>query len=136
MSTPKKIQPVRAVLFVKNPARLAKFYRSVAGMKEIGREKEHVLLESGVFQLVLHRIPKRIAKNIVIDVPPAVREQAAMKLSFPVKSLAKAREAAVSLGGALRTRDEEWSWAARGATMCDGHDPEGNVFQVFEPTKA
>jgi catechol 2,3-dioxygenase-like lactoylglutathione lyase family enzyme len=129
----RKSQPVRAVLFVKNLATLARFYRRVAGMKEVAREKDHVLLESGMFQLVMQQVPKGIAKNIVIEVPPRVREAAATKLSLPVKSLAKAREIAASLGGALLPQDREWSWAARDARMCDGHDPEGNVFQLAEP---
>ena len=60
---------------------------------------------------------------------PALREQAPLvrqsirllRSSFP-STLAIAAE----LGGAVNERE----WEFEGAKVCDGHDPEGNVFQL------
>jgi predicted enzyme related to lactoylglutathione lyase len=54
-----------------------------------------------------------------------------VKLSFRVDSIARAREAAAGLGGAVYGPDREWVDEA--ATVCDGYDPDGNVFQLFQP---
>ena len=55
-----------------------------------------------------------------------------MKPLLPVASLDEARAAAASLGGIVDGVEREWDW--RGATVVDGHDPEGNVFQLRAPS--
>ena len=50
---------------------------------------------------------------------------------FPVASIAEARAKAEALGGVIDALDQEWTWEDR--RCCKGHDPEGNVFEVFEP---
>jgi hypothetical protein len=89
-----------------------------------------VLLACGAFHLIVHRIPADTARSIIIDTPPAVRQQTPMKLGFPVKSLATARASAAKLGGALFGPDREWRYRDR--MVCDGYDPEGNVFQLSQ----
>jgi hypothetical protein len=49
---------------------------------------------------------------------------------LPVTSIHSAREAAVALGGWVDATDHEWKF--QNCLICDGHDPEGNVFQVRE----
>jgi predicted enzyme related to lactoylglutathione lyase len=51
-----------------------------------------------------------------------------MKPSFAVDNLHAVRRRAPELGGAVDDAATEWSW--RGMVHCDGHDPEGNVFQL------
>jgi predicted enzyme related to lactoylglutathione lyase len=119
-----------AVLFVKDLPRVAKFYQELVPMTVALAESDLIILESGSFQLVVHPIPKRIAKSITITSPPARRGDVAIKLIFPVVSLAEARVKARALGGELNPPDKEFE--ARGFRACDGHDPEGNVVQLRE----
>jgi predicted enzyme related to lactoylglutathione lyase len=118
-----------AVLFTVNLDSLARFYEGVAKMKVLQTAKDHIRLESGSFRLTIHQIPGRYAKGITITTPPAVRENAALKLAFAVTDIATARESAIQLGGMVYSKDREW--AIEGSTVCDGYDPDGNVFQLF-----
>lgn len=86
-----------------------------------------IVLESDHFQLVVHPIPKQIAKSIKIASPPLRRTDVAAKLIFPVADIAEVRAKAPALGGELNLPAKEFE--ARGFRACDGHDPEGNVVQ-------
>jgi predicted enzyme related to lactoylglutathione lyase len=119
-----------AVLFAKDVSRVAKFYERLVPMTAVHAEAELIVLESASFQLIVHGIPTRIAKSIPISVPPKLRSGVAVKLVFPVKSLAAARTRAKALGGELNPKRKEFE--ARGFVACDGHDPEGNVVQFRE----
>ena len=119
-----------AVLFAKDLPRMAKFYEQLLSMTIIIAEVDHIVLESDVFQLVLHAIPKQIAKSITITSPPTRRTDVPVKLIFPVPSIADARPKALALGGKLNPKSKEWE--ARGFRACDGNDPEGNIVQFRE----
>lgn len=119
-----------AVVFAKDLARLADFYSQVIGMAEVHRDQDHLVLDDAHFQLVVHGIPHDIAARIQITAPAQVRENAAIKLCLPVQAIEQARQAAALLGGMIGPKRQEWE--ARGFRACDGHDPEGNVFQVRE----
>jgi predicted enzyme related to lactoylglutathione lyase len=119
-----------AVLFAKDLPRVAKFYEGVAGFLTVHTGAGLIVLESANQQLVLHGIPKAVAKTIVISSPPRRREDTAVKLIFPVASIAEARRQAVALGGELDPEKKEFE--VRGFRACDGHDPEGNVVQFRE----
>jgi predicted enzyme related to lactoylglutathione lyase len=116
-----------AVLFAKDLPRMAQFYAGVVGLVIVHSDADVIVLESAHQQLVLHGIPKHIARSIRIASPPVRREDTAVKLVFPVASLAEARDKAATLGGELNPKKKEF--AARGFLACDGHDPEGNVVQ-------
>ena len=96
---------VRAVLFVKDLGKAAVFYVGALGMARVSGDDDHVILDSGGFELVLHRVPKQIADAIVITEPPIRRMWAATRLDFPVPSITQARALA-------------------------RYDPEGNQFGV------
>jgi hypothetical protein len=100
----------------------------VAGIAPKAIEKGFAVLGSQPPQLVIVRIPKRIADTIVITTPLAPREGAPLKLVFAVEDMAHARERAAVLGGAVNALEREWEF--EGAQVCDGHDPEGNVFEL------
>ena len=119
-----------AVLFEKDLPRMAKFYEGILSMTAVVVEIDHIVLESDVFQLVLHSIPKQIAKSIKIASPPTPRTDVPVKLFFSVPSIADARIKAAALGGKLNATSKEWE--ARGFRACDGYDPEGNVVQFRE----
>ena len=89
-----------------------------------------IVLESPMQQLVIHGIPKKIAQSITISSPPRPRSDTAVKLVFPVDSIAQARIRAGELGGGIHPATKEF--VARGFRACDGFDPEGNVIQLRE----
>ena len=89
-------------------------------------------LESPIFQLVVVRVHRDAAESMAIVEPPVRRERAAIKLVFFVDSIANARSAAARLGGGLNTVGRESQFD--GSKVCDGYDPEGNVFQTGTET--
>lgn len=109
------------------------FYCGIVDLKIRSTQQDHVVLESPVFQLVILRIPNRIADSIKIEEPPVRRESMPIKLVFFVQSIAEARLAARSLGGGVNTVSQEWQF--EGSKICDGYDPEGNIFQLREPVR-
>jgi len=115
------------VIYAKDKERLADFYTRTLGMVAVEDDGDFVVLESGTLQLVLHNLRKEIADQITISKPPQLRENAAIKPSFVVKSLRLAREAAIAAGGNAKPAESEWRF--RDHTIIDGCDPEGNVIQ-------
>jgi predicted enzyme related to lactoylglutathione lyase len=120
-----------AVLYAKDVNSVAAFYSEVLGFEIAGRDEKHVVLESEAFQLVILRIPNRIAAKIQIAVPPVRRADSPVKLVFFVPSIAEVRASAEARGGVLNGAEKEWSF--NGWKVCDGLDPEGNVVQFREP---
>lgn len=119
------------VIYAKDLARVSRFYEQVADLRVTHAEDDHVVLDSGAFQLVLVAVPERLAASIEVTDPPRLRENTAIKLVFVVADLAAARDMAPALGGRLLPPAREWSF--QGMRVCDGHDPEGNVVQFREP---
>jgi predicted enzyme related to lactoylglutathione lyase len=119
---------IGAVLYAKDLDRLVGFYSSVAGIEPQAIEKGFAILGSRTSQFVILRIPKRIADTIDIATPPEPREDTPLKLVFGVEDIAHARERAAALGGAINAVEREWEF--EGSKVCDGHDPEGNVFRL------
>lgn len=120
-----------AVIYAKDVARVSTFYARVAGLNATHTEADHTSLESPALQLYIVAMNPAIAAKVEIAQPPAVRENTALKFIFPVESLAEARRLAAECGGALKSAQAEWAF--NGWRHCDGHDPEGNVFQLREP---
>lgn len=116
------------VIYTLDVARLSRFYAEVAELTITGRSERFALVESDLLELAVVAIPDELAVGIRLDDPPVRREDAAIKPAFPVSSLAAARAAAGRLGGVVDDEGSEWTF--RGARVCDGHDPEGNVFQL------
>jgi hypothetical protein len=119
-----------AVIYAKNIIPVSAFYQQVPGLVIAHEEAEFVVLESPGFQLVIVDMPVEIATEIEITTPPVRREDTPIKLIFLVPSITAARSAALSLGGALNDPDQEWQFMDY--LVCDGIDPEGNVFQLRE----
>lgn len=120
-----------AVIFVKDVARVARFYQQLVPMAVTHEEEGLCVLSSASVELVIHAIPQQYAEGIEIAVPPVAREDSYLKLFFPCRDLAAARVAAAQLGGYLQPPDKEWE--ARGFRACDGVDPEGNIIQLRQP---
>ena len=118
------------IVYAKDIHRLARFYAAVADLEVMHEVGDHIVLESETVEVVIVAIPAAIASRIVIKTPPDKREATAFKIAFPVTSLAAAREAARANEGELYPAGKEWSF--QGLRVCDGVDPEGNVFQLRE----
>jgi predicted enzyme related to lactoylglutathione lyase len=119
---------IGAVLYAKDLQQLAAFYAAVAGLELAQTQDGFAVLGRPPSQLVIVRIPQAIADAISITRPPMVREDTPIKLVFAIDDIAHARARALDLGGAVNPAEHEWQFD--GATVCDGHDPEGNVFQL------
>ena len=119
---------IGAVLYAKDLGRLVEFYSSVADIEPQAIEEWFVVLGAKPSQFVIMRIPKRIAETIDIATPPEPREDTPIKLVFGVKDIAHARDRAAELGGTMKASEREWEF--EGTKVCDGYDPEGNIFQL------
>ncbi len=121
---------VAAVLFTVNVDALAAFYERIAEMRRAHAEDDFVILMKDSFQLTVHRIPEQLAAGISGSSPPAVRESVAVKLAYRVSDIAASRQIAPDLGGLVYGPEREWGDDSD--RYCDGYDPDGNVFQLFQ----
>jgi catechol 2,3-dioxygenase-like lactoylglutathione lyase family enzyme len=121
---------VGVVLFVKDLAKTAAFYREVLNLRTVRSDDDHIVLDCGNVELTLHSLPAPLARQTQIDAPPERRERSAHKLSFRVDSIARVREAAAKAGGMLDK--EPPAWVIDQQKICLGHDPEGNVIELRE----
>lgn len=126
------IPAVCAVCFVADVQRIRDFYRTVIGMAIVTDESNYAILAIPGFELVIHGIPNEPAPELLPSGLPRVREDCYLKICLPVESIEDARSRATRLGGLIKDVGHEWS--ARGFRACDGYDPEGNVFQVRQPS--
>ena len=115
------------VVFAKSVKKLSAFYAHTLGLEVLESARSHHLLRGNGYEVVVHAIPAKIAREIPIAKPPVLREDSAMKPSFVVPDLQALRLAVVATGGWLKPDD--MAWTIRGHTVLDGCDPEGNILQ-------
>lgn len=115
----------RLILYVHNVALLKAFYQthfSLPVTEEI--EDEWIVLKAGAVEIALHRVgePHR-------DLPARANNSNA-KIVFSVQSgLAELHEKLLSAGVPMRNLKRYDGFPQ---LMCDGEDPEGNVFQLSQ----
>lgn len=117
-----------AVVFCAEHERVLAFYREALGLPVVHHDDSHSVLDAAGLLLVVHPLPDTV---LCTPDPVTRRWDCTLKLMFPVASLADARAKAGPLGGVIDAPEAEWTWGER--RCCKGHDPEGNVFEVFEP---
>lgn len=115
------------VVFAKNVRPMSDFYQAVLSMTVSEAAESHEVLNNDALELVIHAIPKKIADSIVIEDPPLLRANVAMKPAYLVGSLDAVRRACEGTGGGLNPTNTLWT--IRGLQVLDGWDPEGNVIQ-------
>lgn len=120
-----------AVVYVKDLLLTSLFYRQVFNLLLAQQEPDFIVLKKENFDLLLVKTPAEIAANIQISSPPALREDMPIKLIFQVDNLAKTRDLASQFGGHIFPKEHEWVF--QNYRVCDGFDPEGNIFQLREP---
>ena len=114
-------------MFAKSVKKLSAFYARTLGLEVLESARSHHLLRGNGYEVVVHAIPAKIAREIPIAKPPVLREDSAMKPSFVVPDLQALRLAVIATGGWLKPDD--MAWTIRGHTVLDGCDPEGNILQ-------
>ena len=121
-----QISMTRLILYVRDVARLKSFYETHFGFRVIEEiDNEWAVLLAGQVELALHLVGKPFR-----DLPLGP-EQSNAKLVFTVDSglselRSKLESADVPVGKIKRYPGFAYS-------LCDGRDPEGNVFQLSEP---
>jgi len=119
------IQLNRIILFAQDVNRLKKFYQEYFSFNLVEEIKnEWVVLNAGQIEIAFHKIGD--AYKINKDIPFKVDSNT--KLVFELNSALPAfRESLVEQGVLLR---ELKSFPGSNYLLCDGEDPEGNVFQL------
>jgi predicted enzyme related to lactoylglutathione lyase len=114
------------VVFSKNVRRLAVFYETVLGAEPLDESSGDIRLKNEQDEVLIHSIPKNIAKGIEITSPPAPRENSPLKPVFDVVSLERALGSVEAAGGVVTGR----GFSLDGLTRRDVLDPDGNVIQL------
>ena len=75
------------VIFAKSVKKLSTFYIRTLGLEVQESARSHQLLRGNGYEVVVHAIPAKYAREIKIAKPPELREDSAMKPSFVVPDL-------------------------------------------------
>lgn len=112
------------VIYAASIHRLAGFYTHVFGLETLESDDTYALLTAGDFELVLL---ETAVSRTVPDAPEA-RTNTAIKPTFFIDGpLELIGEKIRAKGGVLYSPK---NWAFGGHQVCDGHDCEGNIFQL------
>jgi catechol-2,3-dioxygenase len=115
----------RIILYVQDVGLLTRFYRDILGLPIVQEiEDEWVVFRPGSCELALHRVgrPYRVADA------SSWKVQTNVKFVLVVtREIAELRAELVSKGVPMR---EIKSYPGFPGPLCDGEDPEGNVFQL------
>jgi catechol-2,3-dioxygenase len=115
----------RIILYVQDVGLLTRFYRDILGLpvvQEIG--DEWVIFRPGSCELALHRVdrPYRVA-----DAGSWTVETNVKLVLVVAREIAELRAELISKGVPMR---EVKSYPGFPGPLCDGEDPEGNIFQL------
>ena len=117
----------RVILYVQNVDRLATFYQQVFGLAVVEEIKdEWAVLDAGPCQLALHRVGKAYR---VADAGSWQVESNAKLVMTVDRPLADFHAELIAKGvpmGKIK------AYPPLTGRLCDGKDPEGNVFQLAE----
>jgi predicted enzyme related to lactoylglutathione lyase len=113
-------------VFSVNVPRLAAFYKTVLGTESKEESTGDIRLINDRDEVLIHSIPDKVARDVVITSPPTPREHSSLKPVFDVVSLESALASAEAMGGVVTSR----GFTFEGLTRRDVVDPEGNVIQL------
>ena len=117
----------RVILYVQDVDRLTAFYQQAFGLAEAEAIKgEWAVLDAGPCQLALHRVGKayRVADPALWEVDSNAK--LVMTVDRPI---AEVRAELIAKGARMGNIK---SYPPLTGLLCDGKDPEGNVFQLAE----
>ncbi|HEY2346490.1 MAG TPA: VOC family protein [Xanthomonadaceae bacterium] len=118
---------VLTIVYAKDIARVAAFYRGTLSLPVLEEEAGFIVLGRDGLEIAIVRMSADAAARNEIASPPRRREQTPIKPSFLVDDFERVRAEAIAAGGDAKPLAAAWSW--RGQLHLDGHDPEGNVVQ-------
>jgi predicted enzyme related to lactoylglutathione lyase len=114
----------RVILFVGDTEKMTAFYRDVIGLPVIeGEGSDFVVLDAGGCQLCIHAIPAEYLEGSFDHAPP--REDSYVKFVFEAEDIEAERQELIEKGARMKEVVRFGSIA-----LCDGCDPEGNIFQI------
>jgi len=124
---PMNARLTRIILYVQDVERLATFYRDAFGLAVVEQiPEEWAVLKAGACELALHRVGKAYR----VDDPHEWQVESNAKLVLTVDGdLKKLRVELLAKGVAMRRIK---SYPPLTGPLCDGTDPEGNVFQLAQ----
>jgi predicted enzyme related to lactoylglutathione lyase len=122
-----RIALTRIILYVQDVDRLAAFYRDAFGLSVVEEIKgDWTVLDVGPCQLALHRV----GKAYPVDDPASWEVESNAKLVMTVdRPIAEFRAELTAKGVQM---GEIKSFPSLTGLLCDGKDPEGNVFQLAQ----
>jgi catechol-2,3-dioxygenase len=117
----------RVILYVQDVDRLASFYQHALGLPVVEEIRgEWAVLEAGPCQLALHRV----GKGYRVEDTAAWEVESNAKLVMTIdRPLTELRTELIAKGVRM---GEIKSYPPLTGRLCDGRDPEGNVFQLAE----
>jgi len=118
----------RVIIFAKDMGKMESFYRDVIGLSRVTTpddSRDFVSFDAGAVRLSLHRIPEEYASDSEIADPPVPRKNTPIKIVFLADDVTRTRSELESRGASLGAVRQFGA-----LHLCDGTDPEGNVFQL------
>lgn len=125
-----------AVLYANDCQSVADFYTVIAGFEVHHADNSYVHLETASFQLLVLEATQNSEQQPELEPQHNTvtrvlrRESSVIKLVFFVPSISEARDEIAKLGGELNSKNSERLY--ENYSVCDGVDPEGNIFQLCE----
>lgn len=116
------------LIYAKQLDVVSAFYERVLGARVVHADGELQVLQSPDGQLIIHAIPPQVAASIDVAVPPAPRQEQAIKPFFTVERLDEAERTAAACGGTVFGP----VWDAPGMRVRNVCDPEGNIIHLRE----
>lgn len=120
-----------AVLYAKSLENLTQFYLGIGGRQTDGSAGEFAVIANSGTELIILQVPNKIASQIVIENPPAMRSATPMKPILEATSIDEVLEVLPHLGG--RPVPGANIWKFRQYLVQDIVDPEGNIVQLWQP---
>ena len=123
-----KLGIARIIIFAKDMEKMASCYGSVIGLPRVETpddSSDFISFDAGAVHLALHRIPEDYARGFEITDPPIARESTPMKVAFRVENVHQTRRELQSRGATFGPVREFGA-----LRLCDGADPEANIFQL------
>ncbi|ROI01214.1 MULTISPECIES: VOC family protein [unclassified Chryseobacterium] len=112
------------ILYVKDPQLLKNFYAENFNLKVIEEDSVWVLLEAGTIKIGLHKIGDQYLEKITEDHLFDNNAKIVFEIDSDIESARNELLSKNVLMREIKTFENYNFW------LCDGTDPEGNVFQL------
>ena len=112
------------VIYAQDLKKLALFYAEALEFNQQDFDDQYIRLTNGDAEIVILQVAEDYKTT-----QTSPRYSSAIKpVLFVHQPLSDIRKSVKSYGGFLKAEDCEWQF--NHMNVCDGHDPEGNIFQI------